>query len=88
MQKILRTVRDVVDLFEGPTELARWASIKTSAVCNWVDRGEIPPGWHLRLAIEANRRGATIHHTVFGLTDDEAKELPKAFAVHADGAPA
>lgn len=80
MQKVLRTIEDVIEFFDGPTELARWADIKTSAVCNWVEREEIPPGWHLRLAIEIKRRGAQVHPSVFGLSDDEARHLPTAFA--------
>jgi hypothetical protein len=79
MQKVLRTIEGVVEFFGGPTELAKWAGIKTSAVCNWTERGEIPPGWHIRLAIEVTRRGGKIHPSVFGLSDDEASDLPAAF---------
>jgi hypothetical protein len=75
MQKVLRSIQEVVEFFDGPTELARWAGIKTSAVCNWVERNELPPGWHIRLAIEVSRRGARVHPSVLGLVVEAVERL-------------
>jgi len=61
----LTTVADVVRAFGGPSGMAEWAGIGAPAVCNWVDRGFIPPGWHFRLDREARAMGYEIDQSVF-----------------------
>jgi hypothetical protein len=61
----LMTVTDVVRAYDGPSGMAEWAGIGASAVCNWIERGFIPPGWHWRLDRDARERGYEIDQGVF-----------------------
>lgn len=70
----LHTVDDVIEMFGGPSAAARWARVSANAVCWWRKRG-IPPGVHLRLLIEARRRGHIIAPELLELEDDEGEEL-------------
>lgn len=45
--------------------MADWAGIGAPAVCNWVERGFIPPGWHWRLDRDAREKGYEIDQGVF-----------------------
>jgi hypothetical protein len=70
----VHTVAQLVSAFDG--DLAAWAGIGETAVANWVARDFIPPGWHLRLYIEACRRGLTLDlESLFGLSAPEAEFL-------------
>lgn len=75
MQRIARDISELIDALGGPTELACWVGLGRTAVVNWRMRGEIPPGWHLRLVAEARRRHITIDPQVFGLSDKDADAL-------------
>lgn len=69
--KTLLTADDVIDtMFRGPSKAARWAGVSDNAVCHWRHRG-VPPSLHLRLVIEAQRRGFLIGPDVFGLEPDD-----------------
>ena len=70
----LMTISDVVRAFGGPSGMAEWAGIGAPAVCNWVEREHIPPGWHFRLDREARQRGFEIDHSVF---DDRLRRKSK-----------
>ncbi|MBA2126698.1 hypothetical protein DLM45_10790 [Hyphomicrobium methylovorum] len=70
----LTTIPDVVRAFGGPSGMAEWAGIGAPAVCNWIDRGHIPPGWHFRLDREAKERGFEIDQCVF---DDRLRQKSK-----------
>lgn len=72
---MLRTVSDVVQAFGGPAETAKWAGHGPSAICNWVARGFIPPGWHYRMSKWAAEHGYEISPAVFG--EDDAKPVRK-----------
>lgn len=72
---ILRTIDDLIEFFGGNSEMADWLGIDQSAVSQWKIRQQIAAGWHLRLLAEVRRRGADVHPSVFGLSDDEAKGL-------------
>ena len=63
--RIKRTIADVVDAFGGTKALATWTGTGESAISNWIARGEIPPGWHYRLHMEAIGRGFEIDPSVF-----------------------
>lgn len=66
MKQPISSIDDLVTAFGGPTELGEWLGVGASAVSNWQARGNIPTGWHLRLYLEAQRRGMPIDLTVFG----------------------
>lgn len=63
--RILNTITEVVDAFGGTKALAMWTGTGESAISNWIARGEIPPGWHYRLHMEALDRGFEIDPCVF-----------------------
>lgn len=88
MNSKLATIRDVVLAFGGPAELGQWCGINANAVSNWMGRGEIPPCWHLRLILEARRRGFEIDPVVFGLEGDDASDLTALSALAAQPDPA
>ena len=66
MQKEIASVEQLIDVLGGPTDVGKWLGIKQSAVSNWKLRGEIPPGWHLRLYFAAKDRGFALRKDVFG----------------------
>lgn len=66
-KRILKTVSEVVDALGGPSVLGDQFSIGQSAVSNWNMRGEIPPGWHLRIYLSIRQMGLDIDPEVFGL---------------------
>lgn len=75
MKKRLTSIAEIVEGLGGPGEVARWADVNNSAVCNWIERGVIPPAWHLRLLMESKRRGLVIDAKTLGLEADEAAEV-------------
>jgi hypothetical protein len=77
--KVVKTVHDLVMALGGFTRVARWAGYEDArGVHNWLTRG-IPPSYHLRLTLEAKRRGVEIDPSVFGLEDNDADELRGVF---------
>ena len=66
MQKAIISVDHLVDALGGPTKVGEWLGINQSAVSMWKIRGEIPPGWHLRIYLEAEARGFSLSERVFG----------------------
>ncbi len=82
MVQPISTIRDLIDALNGPTAVAEWAGVEhPSAISNWEARGNIPPGYHMRLALEARRRGLTISpEDIFGLEGDDAKEFRALFS--------
>lgn len=66
MRKIT-TIPDLVEAFGGPSKLAAWAFVRPSAVSNWIERGAIPAGLHMRLYREGQQRGLDIDDDVFGI---------------------
>lgn len=75
----IATISDLVDAFGGSVWLARWAGYEDErGVINWTYRG-IPPSYHLRLILEAIRRGMVIDPAVFGLEGEDAADLIEIF---------
>lgn len=73
--KVLETIPDLVNELGGFAEVAKWAGYEDSrGVHNWVSRG-VPPSYHLRLTIEAHRKGFVIAPEVFGLAGRDAEAL-------------
>ncbi len=86
MVQQITTIRDLIDALGGPTVIAEWAGYEhPSAVSNWEARGNIPSGLHMRLSLEARRRGLVISpEEIFGLEGDDAEEFRRLFsACHA-----
>lgn len=81
MGKRIETVEDLVREFGGPTEMSKWTGTGQSGVSNWITRGYVPPGWHLRVLIEAGRRGWTISPAVFDLSEDDFAVLASSLTV-------
>lgn len=81
MKQTLHTISDVIDAFGGTRAVAMWTGLGESAISMWMARGEIPPGWHYRLHIEALARGFEIDPCVFD-TSLKRRSLPR----HASGA--
>jgi hypothetical protein len=77
----IHTVDQLIVAFGGPTGLADWAGLGSTAIANWASRSFIPPGWHLRLYVEACRRGLSLDlEALFGLSSDEADVLRDTMA--------
>ena len=70
MSETLLTADEVIEFFGGTLQMADWAGTSMNDVDWWRKRG-IPPEMHLRLLIEAHRRGVRIGREVFQLTRDE-----------------
>lgn len=66
----ITSIAGLVKAFGGTRGLSEWAGVGMSAISNWVERDQIPPGWHYRLHIEAKNRGFEIEPAVFGLIAD------------------
>lgn len=65
----IKTVADLVSAFGGNKPMADWADVGETAVCNWKDANEIPRGYHLRLWLEAERRGLQLDPHLFGVSE-------------------
>lgn len=81
MSKTLRNIHDIVAAFGGYDELAKWAGYEhASGAANWLSRG-IPPAYHMRLSLEARRRGYILDpESVFGLEPDDAATFRAVFS--------
>ena len=84
MTRRLRTVDQLVDAFGGHRRqadnnktVARWLGINTSAVCNWRERKSIPSGWHMRLYLEAEKRGMEVDPKLFGVDAESQVAAPR-----------
>lgn len=78
--KVLETIPDLVDALGGYSRVAKWAGYEDArGVHNWVSRG-VPPSYHLRLTIEARRKGFRIAPEVFGLAGSDAAVLRSFFS--------
>lgn len=82
------TIDDLVRALGGPSALGEFLGISQEAVSNWKARQDIPPGWHLRLFVELQRRGKSVDPRVFGLRGSEAEVLSRVRCRHDRGASA
>jgi len=77
-QRIAASIPDLIEALGGYASVAEWAGYEdVRGVYNWVSRGAIPRNYHLRLALEAMRRGVAVAPDVFGLEDDDALTLDR-----------
>lgn len=77
MTNVLTSIDELVTALGGTAEVAEWAGVNQTAVCNWISRGFVPAGWHLRLLVLTRKKGIRVSHTVFGLTEEEFALLPE-----------
>ena len=63
---MIKSIADLIEAFGGTAEMAKFLDVGPSAVSNWKAANDIPPGWHLRLFLEAQRRGWSIDQNIFG----------------------
>lgn len=70
---VVRSVEALVAAFGGTKAMADWADVGMSAVSNWIAFGNIPRGYHLRLYLEAQRRGILIDPSIWGLEDGKPR---------------
>jgi hypothetical protein len=65
----INTVTELVEAFGGNKAMGEWADVGETAVCNWKNANEISRGLHLRLWLEAERRGWSINPDLLGVAD-------------------
>ena len=73
---VVRSVDALVTAFGGTKAMADWADVGMSAVSNWIASGNIPRGYHLRLYLEAQRRGILIDPSLWGLDGGKPRPSP------------
>lgn len=75
MNHRIGSIDELISALGGPTALGEHLGVGASAVSNWIARGYIPTGWHLRLYLEVERRGLSIDLSVFGFVANEFPPL-------------
>lgn len=73
--KPIATVDDFVAAMGGTGETAKWAGTTDSCVSNWIARGYLPPGYHMRALLWLHAHGLTAKPTLFDITEDELAKL-------------
>lgn len=76
-QPLIRTVSELVTAFGGNKRMADWADVGETAVCNWKDANDIPRGYHLKLWLEAERRGWRVDPALFDVSEYFQRSRPK-----------
>ena len=76
MSKHLATIDELIEALGGTSAVSRWLGVGASAVSNWRTRNELPGGWHLRLYLEAMRRGIEVEPGLFGVSGPTNLEVP------------
>lgn len=72
------TVSQFVKAFGGNKALAEWCDVVPSTICNWKEQDYIPPGWHLRLYLESQKRKLPVALRLFGITPSNRQSVRKA----------
>lgn len=67
MAQTITSIEGLVKALGGTTAVADWLGVQPSAVSMWIDRGHIPPGWHLRLFLRCAEKGVTVDLGLFGI---------------------
>ncbi len=73
------TIDELLAAFGGPSKLAKLLHVSQSAISLWKIRETVPPGWHVRLLIEADRRNITLSPTLFKIEGEDAKVFSRLF---------
>jgi hypothetical protein len=64
--KSLKTVPAVIKALGGPSAIAEWTGMGTTAVGRWNDWGFIPPAWYYEIVTRLAEQGYGVDPTVFG----------------------
>lgn len=67
------TVEDFVALMGGTGAAATWAGVTDAAVSQWIARGCLPGGYHVRAAYEIRTRGREPGCALFDISDEQAR---------------
>ena len=68
MSDSLTTIDELIEALGGTSVVSSWLGVGSSAVSNWRARNELPGGWHLRIYLEAVKRGLSIDPQLFGMS--------------------
>lgn len=69
------TVDEFVSALGGTGEAARWAGTTDSCVSNWLARGYLPSGYHLRALLWLHAHGHKATASLFDLSEEEMAKL-------------
>lgn len=76
----INTIDELIDVLDGPSKAAelvsssaryRIGTISPAGICNWKDRGYIPPSRHLPVLLELKRRGKTINPALLEMSQED-----------------
>jgi len=73
--KTIATVRDFVEAMGGTGCVAEWAVTTDSAVSNWLARGYLPSGYHLRALVWLHCNGYAAAPQLFELPESDVQAL-------------
>jgi hypothetical protein len=82
-KRIISSIDDLVAAMGGTGDAAKWAGTTDSCVSNWLARGYLPSGYHLRALLWLHANGHQAKASLFDMSDDE---LTKLLAIPLDAA--
>lgn len=69
----ISTVEGFVTMMGGTGAAAEWAGVTDQAVSQWIARGCLPGGYHVRAAYEIRSRGFELGGALFDVSDEQAR---------------
>ena len=78
-RSIIANLDDLIAAFGGQTALGKLLHVSQGAISLWKFRGTIPPGWHIRLLIEADRKGLRLAPELFAIKGADAEAFARIF---------
>jgi hypothetical protein len=72
---IIASIDDFVAAIGGTGDAAKWAGTTDSCVSNWLARGYLPSGYHLRALLWLHANGFQAKASLFDLSDEELAKL-------------
>lgn len=72
---IIGSIDDLVAAMGGTGEAAKWAGTTDSCVSNWLARGYLPSGYHLRALLWMHSHGHKAKASLFDISEDEMAKL-------------
>ena len=72
---VIRSVQDFVTSMGGTGRCADWAGTTDATVSNWIARGYLPAGYHMRALLEIKRRNLKAAPEFFGVEGDEYVDM-------------
>lgn len=72
----INTLDDVLAALGGPTKATdKLPELSPQAICNWRERGFIPPSRHMQVVLVLTKMGKSINPALFDLTEDDWRVL-------------